>query len=173
MQDKTRSNQLRKGGIITILPMSASTRARKMESIVARRAFQISERRGLMPGREAEDWRQAESEIVSPLCGGLTVASDRISVTTTIACFKEGVIEIWIEPRRLTIFGTKRTSVKHDVMEKDRSTAQEHEIVRILDLPVEIDPSRVTARLSHGMAEISLPRAQSTSSTIHRESRVA
>jgi HSP20 family molecular chaperone IbpA len=134
---------------------------KRIASSVARRAFQISEARGFAPGREQEDWQRAESEIVSPLCGGWTVASDRIVVTTTAACFRNGAVEICVEPRRLAIFGRQRTSTEHGMPAADRCKPQKHEIVRILGLPIDVDPSGVTARFDHCMLEISLPNASS------------
>jgi Protein of unknown function (DUF2934) len=134
---------------------------KRITNIIARRAFQISEARGFIPGHEMEDWKRAESEIVSPLCGGWTVANGGIVVTATASLYKEGTIEICVEPRRLAIFGKQRTSSGHNMLAEGRSNTQEKEIVRILDLPVEIDPAGATARFDHCMLEISLPNARS------------
>jgi HSP20 family molecular chaperone IbpA len=130
--------------------------------MIARRAYQISEARGFTPGLESEDWQRADSEIVSPFCGGWTVADDRIVVTTTASLYKECAIEICVEPRRLAIFGKQRTSSGHNMPAEGRYNTQEKEIVRILELPVEIDPVGATAKFDHCMLEISLPRVRST-----------
>jgi HSP20 family molecular chaperone IbpA len=108
-----------------------------------------------------EDWQRAESELVGPICGGWTAANDRIVVTATASVFKEGAIEICVEPRRLVIFGKQRNSTGQDTPAEDRYDTQELEIVRILGLPVEIDPSGATARFDHCMLEMSLPKARS------------
>jgi hypothetical protein len=129
--------------------------------MIARRAFQISEARGFPPGHETEDWQRAESEIVSPFCGAWTVANDRIVVTTTASLYKECAIEICVEPHRLAIFGKQRTSSGHNMLAEGRYNTQEKEIVRILELPVEVDPVGATARFDHCMLEISLPKVRS------------
>jgi len=155
-----------------MVPARSAECTRRISDIVARRAFQISEARGFTPGHEIEDWQRAESEIVSPLCGGWTVANGRIVVTPTASLYKQGVIEICVEPRRLAIFGRKRTSTAHNMMAKDQFNTQEEQIVRTLDLPFEVDPSGATARFDHCMLEISLPSDHS-SGGIHAGSRAA
>ena len=68
------------------MPIRSADCTKRITDIIARRAFQISEARGLTPGHEIEDWKRAESEIVSPICCGWTVANDRI------------VVSAWFEP---------------------------------------------------------------------------
>jgi hypothetical protein len=161
MREQTRVNQSWNGRILKMMPMGSADCTERIAEIVARRAFQISEARGFAPGHEMEDWKGAESELVNPICGGWTVANDRIVVTATASLFKEGPIEICVEPRRLAIFGKQRTSTGNNMLTGDPYNTQEKEIVRILDLPVEIDPSRATARFDHCMLEMSLPKAHS------------
>jgi hypothetical protein len=144
-----------------MMPMRSANSTKKITDIVARRAFQISEARGFTPGHEMEDWRRAESEIVGPLCGGWTVADGMIVVTTTASVYEEGPIEICVEPRRLAIFGKQRATSGHETLAEGRYDKQEKEIVRVLDLPVEVDPSGATARFNHCMLEISLAKVRS------------
>lgn len=161
MREQTRTNQSWNGRTLKMLPSRSAECTKRIADIVARRAFQISEARGFAPGHEMEDWQRAESELVSPICGGWTVANDRIVVTATASLFKQGAIEICVEPRRLVIFGKQRNSTGHDTPAEDRYDTKELEIVRILGLPVEIDPSGATARFDHCMLEMSLPKARS------------
>ena len=161
MREQTRANQSWNGRNLKMIPIISADCTRRIAGIVARRAFQISEARVFAAGHEIEDWKRAESEIVSPICGGWTVADGRIVATVTASPFKEGVIEIYVEPRRLAIFGRKRTSAGQNMPTEDRYDTQEHEIIRIFDLPVEIDPSGATARFDHGMLEMSLPKTHS------------
>jgi len=134
----------------------------RIASAVAWRAFQISQDGGFAPGHVVENWKRAEAEVVSPLCAGLMMASDRILVTTNATRFKEGAIEICAAPRRLIIFGRPRECAARLRQQEDHSDLQGHGIVDILNLSVEIDPSRVTARFSQGMLEIELPKVRST-----------
>lgn len=105
MREQIRTNQSWDGRTLKMVPMRSADCTKKIADMVARRAFQISEARGFAPGHEMEDWQRAESEIVSPICGGWAMANDRIVVTASAALFKQGAIEICVEPRRLAIFG--------------------------------------------------------------------
>src|ERR1700686_392153 len=73
MREQTRTNQSWNGRTLTLMPIKSADCTKRITDIVARRAFQISEARGFTPGHEIEDWKRAESEIVSPICGGWTL----------------------------------------------------------------------------------------------------
>jgi hypothetical protein len=145
---------------------------KRITDTIARRAFQISEARCFTPGHEMEDWKRAESEIVGPLCGGWTPANGGIVVTATASLYIGGAIEICVEPHRLAIFGEQRASWGYYMLAKSRYITQEKETVRILDLPIEVDPAGATARFDHCMLEISLPNAH-PARRIHADSRAA
>ena len=172
MRKQARLDQSWNGRTMDIVPLSPADRERKIKLIVARRAFQISEEQGFVPGHELENWRSAESEILSPLCAGFTERGADLLVSTSCSHFEKGAIVIGVEPRRLTLFGTRRKSTEHQDLEADGSNLPGREIVHSLELPIEIDPSRVIARFSHGMLEISLPKSR-TSVATSVESRVA
>jgi len=158
MQEQTQSNPSWNGRTVKVIPMSPARCAERIAGAVAWRAFQISQDGGFAPGHAVEDWKRAEAEVVSPLCAGLTMGSDRILVSTSATRFKECAIAICAEPRRLIIFGRRRACAASRRQPGDHSDPQAHRMVDILNLPVEIDPSRVTARFSQDMLEIMLPK---------------
>lgn len=166
MQEPTRSNPSWNGRTVKVIPMSPAGCTGRIASAVAWRAFQISQDGGFAPGHVVENWKRAEAEVVSPLCAGLMMASDRILVTTSATRFKEGAIEICAAPRRLIIFGRPRKCAARLRQQEDHSDLQGHGIVDILNLSVEIDPSRVTARFSQRMLEIELPKVRSTRASL-------
>ena len=162
MRQETRSNESWNGRTLMIVPMKPADCSKRIRDVVARRAFTISEGRGFLPGHEAEDWKRAESETLGPLCAGWTVTDDdRLLVSASASPYQGGTIEISAAPRRLTIFGKERTGLRHNMLDEGRPNAREKEIVRILDLPVEVDPSGATARFDHCMLEICLPKVHS------------
>jgi hypothetical protein len=143
------------------MPIDRSELTKKIDVMVARRAFQISEGRGFAPGQELRDWQCAESEVVGPLSGGFMEGSEGILVSAPASCFEKGAIEIGIEPRRVAIFGKQRTCAGTPAVEGNYSKLQGREIVRVLNLPVEVEPTAATARFSHCMLEIALPKTRS------------
>ncbi len=141
------------GRHLKITRVTPEERAGIVQAAIAKRAFQISESRGSEPGHELEDWRRAESEIPRPLNCGFIVLDHSIEVSTDAACFGEGEIGIYVEPRHLTISGTERTCMPEAV-----SKSPDRSIIRSLDLPLEIEPSEASARFRGRMIEIDLPR---------------
>jgi len=160
VRESTRASQSWNGRTLKMIPTRSVDCNKKIADIVARRAFQICEASGFTPGHETIDWQRAESEIVSPICGGWTVSDGTIVVTATAASYKEGEIEICVEPRRLVILGKQQAFSRRNALAQSRYNTQEKETVRILELPVEVDPAGATARFNHCMVEISLPKLQ-------------
>jgi hypothetical protein len=53
---------------VTLAISDANEQMRRVQAAVARRAYAIFESRGSGSWHELEDWRQAQSELVRPLC---------------------------------------------------------------------------------------------------------
>ena len=150
--------QSRTGEKVNVAVMNADEQTRRMDAAIARRAYEIFENRGSASWHELEDWRQAESELVRALCFGQMTVGDNLWVGTDAASFEEGTINIWVAPRRLTIWGKPR--VTKQAAPPQRRSNREEIVFRVADLAVEVDPSKVTAKLNGRSLEILLKRAQ-------------
>ena len=146
------------GRYLKITPLKPVERDARIHDAIAQRAFQICEKRNCVPGHQLEDWRRAESETLRPLSCGYIVLDDKIGLSTDAACFDEGEIEICVEPRRVTICGGQRACKTGDMNEKAVSSLNGNLIFRTLDLPMQIEPSQVTARFKGRTLEIDLPK---------------
>jgi HSP20 family molecular chaperone IbpA len=142
------------GRHLKITRVTPDERAGIVRDAIAKKVSQNRESLGFEPDRELKDWRQAESEIVRPLNCGFLVLDHSIELTTDAACFDEGEIEICVEPRHLMICGKARTGTPEIV-----SKSAECSIIRSLELPIEIEPSVVTAGFKGRTIEIQLPKA--------------
>jgi HSP20 family molecular chaperone IbpA len=110
-----------------------------------------------------EDWRQAEAELVSPLCCGQTTVDGNLWIGADAAAFQEGTIEVWIAPRKITLCG-KPCRDKMVAHRQDIGTHPEKAMIfHVLDLPVEIDPSGATVKFSGPSLELLLRKAQAKS----------
>jgi HSP20 family molecular chaperone IbpA len=109
-----------------------------------------------MGWHELEDWRQAESEIRSKLCFGRTSSDDAL-IFCDVGGFKEGSVEIWAAPRRLTIRGKP---ISHEE-QAARPYLYRGIVFRIVPLAVETAPARIVTHLRRHFLAIHLPAVRS------------
>jgi hypothetical protein len=150
---------------IRVSAVNTAEQTRRIDQTIAHRAYEIFEQRGGMGWHELDDWRQAESEIRSTLCFGLTGSDDALLVAFNIANlvafnianFEKDSVEIWVAPRQMIICG-KPIAPK----EKAAPSHPYHGVVfRVVALPAEVEVGRVSTSLKHNFLEVRLPRVHS------------
>ena len=135
-----------------------SDRIQQTYEAIARRAFEIFDANGRSLGHEWEHWFQAESELLHPIHLEVTESDDNLTVRAEVPGFSTKELEINVEPRKLTILG------KHEAQEESKkgktiySERCANEILRVVDLPTEVDSSKVSATLKDGILNIQLPK---------------
>jgi HSP20 family molecular chaperone IbpA len=139
---------------IKVMKVDSDEQARRIDEAIARRAYEIFERRGGMGWHEIEDWRQAESEVRSTLCFSLSEANDSFRVGFDAARFEEGTAEVWIAPRQMTICGKP---IRHQEQAESATAVYEGRVFRTFALPVEVEPGRAVANVKRNFVEIRLP----------------
>lgn len=125
---------------------------------LSRRAYEIFEGNGRAFGRDWEDWFQAERELLHPVHVSVEEFDDSFAVKAEVPGFSEKELEINLEPRRLTITG-KREAKKEE--KKGKTVYAERccdEILRMVDLPAEVERDKVNATLKNGVLEFTLPK---------------
>jgi HSP20 family protein len=126
---------------------------------IARRAFEIFDNHGRWLGNDLEDWFRAESELLHPVHLEIAESDANLTVQAEVPGFSTKELEINVEPRRLTIAG------KHEAQEESKkgktiySERCAKEILRVVDLPAEVDSSKVSAILKDGILKMELPKA--------------
>jgi HSP20 family protein len=126
---------------------------------IARRAFEIFDNNGRWLGHDLEDWFRAESELLHPVHLEMAESEDNLTVRAEVPGFSTKELEISVEPRKLTILG------KHEAQEESKkgktiySERCAREILRVVDLPAEVDGLKVSAILKDGVLNIELPKA--------------
>lgn len=127
---------------------------------LSRRAYQIFEENGRAFGRDWEHWFQAERELLHPVHAAIEESDEFLQIKAEVPGFNEKELEISVEPRRLTISGkreAKKEEKKGKMVYAERCCDQ---IMRILDLPAEVETEKVSAILKNGMLEMTLPKAE-------------
>lgn len=140
--------------IIKVTAVDPAEQTRRIDEVIARRAYEIFERRGGSGWHELEDWRQAETDVRSKLCFGRTSSDDSLVVGCDVTGFKEGSVEIWLAPRQMTICGKP---LRHKEQVSSSSHAYQGIVFRVIALPTEIEPGRATLHLKRKFIEIHLP----------------
>ena len=129
---------------------------------VARRAFEIFERKGRRFGRDLDDWFQAEAELLHPVHLEISEAEGTLTVRAKVPGFTEKDIEVNVEPRRLTISGKRESAEERKTGKTVYSERRSNEIFRAVDLPAEVDTaaSTIKAVCDRGMLTITLPKLE-------------
>jgi HSP20 family protein len=132
----------------------------KVYDSIARRAFEIFETDGHSPGRELEHWLRAESELLQPLPVNLTETDSSYIVQAEVPGFGSRDLEIEVEPSRLAISGKHETKQDETKEKTICSEWRADQILRTLELPADVDTSKVSAALKDGILTVALPKAQ-------------
>jgi HSP20 family protein len=133
-------------------------RMEEIHSEIARRAFELFEGKGRWPGRELDDWLRAESEFIHPVHLELTDSDSHLSVRAEVPGFSAKELEINVEPRRLTVSGKHETKEETKKGKAIYSELCAGEILRVVDLPAEVDTSNVSATLKDGILNIKMAK---------------
>ena len=125
---------------------------------IARRAFEIFQRRGRAHGNDLEDWFRAEAELFHGAHVHLYEFDDALAMQAEVPGFAAEELEVRIESRRVTISGKRATNGKatRKILYCDACADR---IFRALGLPVEVDPKKATAVLRNGVLELAMPKA--------------
>jgi HSP20 family protein len=145
----------------TVFRLTASgtlvERMQQISAAIACRAYELFEARGSGHGHDWEDWFRAESEMLTPIPAKVFDKDAGITVRAEVPGFTGKDVEVLAEPRRLIIRAKRhKTSNEQDgraVLQQQMSS----ELLRVLDLPREIDPEHMTATIKNDVLEVILP----------------
>src|SRR5215471_1079568 len=126
-------------------------RIEEVRNSIARRAFEIFEGKGRWPGRELDDWLRAESEMLHPMHLEFAESDSDLTVRAEVPGFSAKELEINVEPRRLTVTGKRETKEETKKGKTIYSELSAGEILRVVDLPVEVDTDNVSGVLKDGV----------------------
>jgi HSP20 family protein len=137
-------------------------RVQDVSNSIARRAFEIFEDRGRAFGHDLEDWLRAESEFLHPIHLDIAEADDAVTVRAEVPGFSAKELDVGVEPHRLTICGKREAKKDRTSKKTIYSEHCRNQIFRAVDLPAEVDTSKVTANLKDGVLELSMPKVTKT-----------
>ena len=144
-------------------PQAAYNRMNELYDAIARRAFELFEHDGGIFGRELDHWYRAEAEFLHPAHVQIRESDDAITINAEVPGFSANDLQLSLEPRRLTIAGKKQSSSeqkKGNVLYSERCS---NELLRSVELPVEVNASRAIATLNNGVLELTAPKLMAKS----------
>jgi HSP20 family molecular chaperone IbpA len=112
VMERTKEPELLKHGSEEI-----SNRFSQIYDVIARRAFDIFESCGRVPGHELEDWFRAESELLRPVPLNVTESNDEYIVRAEVPGFGSKDIEVIVK-RSVWRFQASAKRTKTSRMEK-------------------------------------------------------
>jgi HSP20 family protein len=134
-------------------------RVHELFDLVSRRAYDIFETNGRALGRDLADWFQAEGEFLHPVRLDLSESEHAFTVSAEVPGFTEKELEITVEPRRLTISGKHEIKDETKTKKMVRTERRANQILRVVDLPGEVDTEKTKATLKNGVLELEIPKA--------------
>jgi HSP20 family protein len=128
---------------------------------VAKRAYELFEKRGGLSGYDLEDWFKAESELLQPVPIEVEEREKEVVVRADVPGFKAEELEVAVEPGRILISG--KSESKKEEKKKGKivySEQRANEISRSLTLPAEVMPEQANAVLKDGRLEITVLKSE-------------
>jgi len=162
MAERTGTAVQRAQEAAAITPAKPESLIERMDEIfneISKRAFEMFEGNGHVFGRELDDWVKAEREFLHPVQIQVSESGDTFEVKAEVPGFTEKELEITAEPGRVTISGKRETSKEEKKGKTLYSETGSDEVLRIVDVPTNIDTNKITATLTNGILTLVLPKA--------------
>ncbi|MGA2348349.1 MAG: Hsp20 family protein [Candidatus Sulfotelmatobacter sp.] len=139
-------------------PETLFDRINQLHEATARRAFQLFEGEGRIFGRDLDHWFRAEEELLHSVHVRISESGNALEVAAEVPGFNAKELEVSVEPQRLTISGKRESTEERKKGETVYKEQCSNEILRVVDLPAEIETSKVTATLKEGVLTLNLPK---------------
>lgn len=151
------AHQTRSGKAQSVHVVEADTldTMNETNSLIAQRAYEIYQVREGGYGSDQEDWFNAESEVLHPLAIEENLTESALQLTAQLPGFDAKDLEVVIGHRRAVICG-----VHPDSNHSGDNHRNDKKVMRIVELPFEVDPQLSRATLESGTLQIVLPRAR-------------
>ena len=125
---------------------------------IADLAYEFSRERDGAFGKELDDWFRAENELLRPMPIEMTETDDNILVSAAVPGFKPEEIEVSVKDNMLMINGITEPSL----VKEGKTILREwksNRFSRQLMLPTAVVEDKVSAKLTNGILELTLPKA--------------
>jgi HSP20 family molecular chaperone IbpA len=123
-------------------------------------AYNLFARRGSGAGHALDDWLAAEREVCWP-SAELAEREGEYAVKVALAGFEPSEIDVTATPREIIVRAAHKHEKKSAADAKLQwSEFRSDEVFRRIELPAEVNVSKVAATLENGLLEIKAPKAE-------------
>lgn len=147
-------------------PATLQWEMQQLQLTIARRAYELFVLRGGEHGHDWEDWFRAESELLRPVSVAFSEMEGRTSVRVNVRGFNSDELRVAVEPGRIMILGQKQMNLTESERAAEHLRLLPDQIMRVIDLPAEIDSSQVTVEFQEGMLKFELFKLDSQQTNI-------
>jgi HSP20 family protein len=147
---------------VPVSPATSETifeQIRETANSVARRAFELFEKRGREFGKDLEDWLKAESELLRRVPVEVKETDDQLEIRAEVPGFKADELKVFVEPNRLTISGEAEQSSEEKSGNTLYTEWRSQKVFRALDLPRQVKTEGAKATLKDGILNLMLAKA--------------
>ena len=131
----------------------------EVHNSISRLAFELFEHNGQTFGHDLNNWLEAESELLHSIHIAIAESDHALTVHAEVPGFSAHEVEVSLEPWRLTITGKRETKEEGKTAKTIYSERCADQIFRVIDLPAEVDTTKVKATLKGGVLELDMPKA--------------
>jgi HSP20 family molecular chaperone IbpA len=147
-----------------VVPGILLSRKNEIHNMIARRAYELFESHGFVHGHDVDDWIEAEVDLLHPYRHDLKESAEAIVFRADLpGFFAADQLNVSVEPRRLTVSGERESEVICGGDTPAHTEKRTQRIFGVEELPVDVDPSRATAKLKGEILEIVMPKVAADS----------
>lgn len=146
--------QPEKAQSVTVVEADIFDRMNETRALIAQRAYEIYQSRGGKHGSDQDDWFNAEGELLPKLAIEYDVIDKAVQLTAQVPGLDAKDLEVAVGHRRAVVCGVHSNS--HQTADSRRKYKK---VMRVIELPFDVDPALVRATLQSGTLQVVLPRS--------------
>jgi HSP20 family molecular chaperone IbpA len=157
-KESSESSKTRAMLLQTSDPASVEWEMQQIQLAVARRAYELFERRDREHGHDWEDWFQSETEMLRPISMAMSETAERYSIRANVLGFAASDLKVSVEPFRVLVVG-RIEGAAPEAEGAAAAVAFPDQTFRVIQLNAEIDPKSAVVELDAGVLKVELLKA--------------
>jgi len=130
-------------------------RMNETRSLIAQRAYEIYRSRGGRHGSDQDDWFSAEGELLPKIEIEYHVTDSAVRFKAQVPGLDAKDLEVVVGHRQAVVCGIHSASNR-----TAESSRKDKKVMRVVELPFDVDPQSATATLQGDTLQVVLPRSR-------------